>query len=131
MNEKRIAPPFEGQQFTSHQEWVNKASSRLTCHPQYNNTEHGDTKGWRGHHFTAMCFDSLGRRVTNGGDFRRAEEEGTFPVWWIWPDQIPELAIKVSELRESLRSIAANTCCDRCQEAALVASAGLAKAGAA
>ncbi len=30
-------------------------------------------------------------------------------------------------LREALESIAANTCCDRCQEAALVARAALAK----
>jgi len=28
-------------------------------------------------------------------------------------------------LREALRSIASNTCCDRCQEAALVARAAL------
>ncbi|QIG67292.1 hypothetical protein EVB37_056 [Rhizobium phage RHph_TM3_3_3] len=102
MTQLRIAPPFEGQQFTSHQQWVNKASSWLTCHPQYRNTEHGETKGWRGHHFTAMCFDSLGRRVTNGGDFRRAEEEGTFPVWWIWPDQIPELVLSVAKSRAEL-----------------------------
>ena len=31
----------------------------------------------------------------------------------------------VERLREALRSIAANTCCDRCQEAALVARAAL------
>lgn len=105
MTEKRIAPPFEGQQFTSKQEWVNKASSWLTCHPQYNNTEHGDTKPWRGHHFTAMCFDSLGRRVTNGGDFQRAEDDGAFPVWWVWPDQIPELVGRIAELRALHRSI--------------------------
>ncbi|AII27757.1 hypothetical protein AWJ26_gp05 (endogenous virus) [Sinorhizobium phage phiLM21] len=63
MTDTRFAPPFEGQQFTSHQQWVNKASSWLTCHPEYRNTEHGEAKkGWRGAHFTAMCFDSLGRR---------------------------------------------------------------------
>lgn len=102
MTEKRFDPPYERQQFTSHQQWVNKASSWLTRHPQYNNTEHGEIKGWRGNHFTAMCFDSLGRRVTNGGDFRRAEEEGAFPVWWIWPDQIPELVGRIGELRGDL-----------------------------
>lgn len=91
MAETRITPPFEGQQFTSHQQWVNKASSWLTCHPDYLNTEHGDAKGWRGNHFTALAFDSLGRRCRNGADMRRAEEEGAFPVWWVWPDQICEL----------------------------------------
>lgn len=88
---ERIAAPFPDQKFTSFQEWVNKAKSWLTRHPQYRNTEHGDTKGWRGQHFTAMCFDSLGRRVRNGGDFQRANDEGAFPVWWIWPDQIVDL----------------------------------------
>jgi len=31
----------------------------------------------------------------------------------------------IEQLREALRSIASNTCCDRCQEAALVARAAL------
>ena len=32
---------------------------------------------------------------------------------------------EIERLREALRSIASNTCCDRCQEAALVARAAL------
>lgn len=92
-NEVRFEPPFEGQQFNSFQEWVNKASSWLTRHPAYCNTEHGTTKGWRGNHFTAMCFDAKGRRCRNGGDFQTAHDEGAFPVWWIWPDQIPYLSL--------------------------------------
>lgn len=87
----KVKAPFEDQQFHSFQEWVNKASSWLTRHPQYRNTENGDVKGWRGHHFTAMCFDSFGRRVRNGGDFQQAHDEGAFPVWWVWPDQIVEI----------------------------------------
>lgn len=35
------------------------------------------------------------------------------------------LTAEVMTLREALESIAANTCCDRCQEAALVAAAAL------
>lgn len=84
----RIAPPFGDQRFDTFNQWVDRASSRLTCHEKYNNTEHGDKKGWRGHHFTALCFDSFGRRCLNGGDFERARDENAFPVWWIWPDQI-------------------------------------------
>jgi len=84
----RVAPPFADQTFDSFAQWVNHARSWLTCHENYNNTEHGDIKGWRGHHFTAMCFDSLGRRCLQGADFMRARDEGAFPVWWIWPDQI-------------------------------------------
>lgn len=91
------ARPFvavEGQCFTSHHEWVNKASSWLTRHPEYRNTEHGDTKGWRGAHFTALCFDQKGRRVRKGGDFQLAHDEGAFPIWWVWPDQIAELLMQ-------------------------------------
>lgn len=82
--------PFEGQSFSSEQDWINRASRVLTAHPDYNNAEHGDTKGWRGPHFTAMSFDQHGRRCRNGADFMRATKEGTYPIWWIWPDQIAE-----------------------------------------
>lgn len=80
--------PIAGQSFSSQQDWVNRATRALTCHPDYLNTEHGETKGWRGPHFTALCFDQAGNRMRNGGDFMRATEQGTYPVWWIWPDQI-------------------------------------------
>lgn len=33
---------------------------------------------------------------------------------------------RIAELEAALRSIASNTCCDKCQEAALVARAALA-----
>ena len=36
-----------------------------------------------------------------------------------------EAAQEIEKLRAALRSIAANTCCDRCQEAALVARSAL------
>ena len=85
--------PVKGQCFRSEQDWINRASRALTRHPDYNNTEHGDAKGWRGPHFTALCFDQAGNRMRNGADFKRATQENTYPVWWIWPDQIvPALA---------------------------------------
>lgn len=87
----------DGQCFTSHQEWVNKATSWLTSHPSYFNAEHSDKRGWRGHHFTAMCFDQKGRRVRNGCDFQRAHDESTFPIWWVWPDQIAPLLMPGGE----------------------------------
>lgn len=83
--------PVEGQSFSSEQDWINRASRSLTSHPQYNNAEHGDTKGWRGPHFTALCFDQAGNRMRNGGDFQRAKYDDTYPVWWVWPDQIADL----------------------------------------
>lgn len=62
------------QQFDNLLQWVQHASSWLTRHPEYNNTEHAhrNKHGWQGHHFTAICFDTLGRRCRQGGDFERA-----------------------------------------------------------
>lgn len=85
----------EGQSFSTHQDWVNRAKSRLTCHPKYHNTEHdGPAKGWRGDHFTAMCFDQNGMRCKSGADMKIA----AFPVWWVWPDQISALLMAEATL---------------------------------
>jgi hypothetical protein len=87
-----------GQCFLTHGQWVEQASRVLTAHPKYHDTEHhGPAKGWRGPHFTALCFDQKGRRCRNGGDMRRADEEGAFPVWWVWPDQIAGLLMGTTE----------------------------------
>lgn len=84
--------PVNGQAFESKDEWIRRARYALTAHPKYHNTEHdGPGKGWRGEHFTALCFDQKGRRVRRGEDFQRAEEDGSFPIWWVWPDQIADL----------------------------------------
>jgi hypothetical protein len=87
----------ENQFFSSVEHWLSTSNQRLTAHPEYKNTEHGgtvDDMGWRGHHFTALCFDQKGRRVRHSGDFTRARDEGTFPVWWVWPDQIAALLMR-------------------------------------
>lgn len=63
------------QSFATFTEWVNKASSWLTRHEKY------------GPAFCAICFDATGRICRDGRDFMRADKEGTFPVYWIWPDQ--------------------------------------------
>lgn len=73
--------------FGSFADWVDAAPYELTNHPQYNDTQHG-ANGYRGQHFTALCFDQKGRRCTQGCDFMRARDDGSFPVWWVWPDQI-------------------------------------------
>ena len=98
---RKLVVPIEGQSFSSEQDWINRATRALTRHPGYNNTEHGSAKGWRGNHFTAMCFDQAGNRMRNGGDFKRATEESTYPVWWIWPDQICDLLPAASEDRDA------------------------------
>ncbi len=64
------------QQFNNFNEWVTYASSVLICHPNYNER-----------FFTAICFDTLGRRCYTGKQFMRARDEGTFPIRWWWPDQ--------------------------------------------
>lgn len=79
------------QRFDTFDQWVSRAFRWLTSHPEYNNTEHGGD-GWRGRHFTAICFDQFGRRCHNGGDFMRARDEGAFPVFYLWPDQLLALA---------------------------------------
>lgn len=86
---------IKGQSFKSHQDWVNRATRMLTDHPEYLDTQHPERKGWQGHHFTAMCFDQKGRRCRNGRDFQRAEDDGAYPIWWIWPDQIADHVILV------------------------------------
>ncbi len=90
-DEKPAFIPVEGQSFWCEQDWINRASRVLTAHPKYNNTQHGEATGYRGQHFTALCFDQKGRRCTSGADFRVAKDEDAFPVWWIWPDQIVPL----------------------------------------
>ncbi len=80
--------PVAYQYFTSKQDWVRNGRYALTGHADYHDTEHDGPEGWRGHHFTAMCFDQKGRRCRIGGDFKRAEEDNAYPIWWIWPDQI-------------------------------------------
>lgn len=102
---RRIAPPFGDQRFDSFDQWVAYASSWLTCHVDYNNTEHGDTKGWRGNHFTALCFDSLGRCCRVGADMHRARDEGAFPVWWIWPDQIAEMVSRAAAAAQMVEAL--------------------------
>lgn len=70
------------QQFDDFTQWVNKASSWLTRHPDYNEKC-----------FKAICFDAKGRHCKMGGDFMRARDENTFPVRWLWPDQIGEIVL--------------------------------------
>jgi len=117
---KKPFVPVDGQSFDTFQRWVNKASSWLTSHPDFRNTEHGDGKGWRGHHFTALCFDQRGRRCLNGGDFQRAHDEGEFPVWWIWPDQIaPLLGLDPDACPQCHSPVHESGFCPECKEAVL------------
>jgi hypothetical protein len=96
-----MSEPFvavEGQSFESMYVWISRAADALTAHPEYCNTEHeGPSKGWRGPHFTALCFDQKGRRCRQGRDFKRAEEDGAYPIWWVWPDQIAGLLMSSEE----------------------------------
>lgn len=69
------------QQFDTFVEWKNKASSWLT-------------RRWRwedDYENRAVCFDAQGRVCSRGGHFMRADQENTFPVRWLWPEQIAEV----------------------------------------
>lgn len=86
--------PIPGQCFTSLHNWLGTATHRLTDHPLYLDTQQrkrGDPVGYIGLHWTALCFDQLGRRCYNGGDFMRADKENAYPIWYVWPDQIAQL----------------------------------------
>jgi hypothetical protein len=73
------------QQFNSMQEWINKGNSWLTRRQRIDSNGHPYNR--------AVCFDAKGRLVECGGDFQRAHDEGAFPVRWLWPDQIAEIAL--------------------------------------
>ncbi len=63
------------QKFEFHQQWVNKASSWLTS---------------RGPNVRPICFDTVGNVCSTGTDFRNAKDNDTFPIRWVWPDQVAE-----------------------------------------
>lgn len=71
-----LVPTWAGE-FIDFDDWVSKASNRLT----------GTFNEWGGE-VPAICVDSLGRRCFQGGDFMRARDEGTFPVRFFW-DMFP------------------------------------------
>jgi hypothetical protein len=68
-------PNWEGE-FSSFDNWVNTATRKLTGRPDSNGWMDPKTKTG----IPAVCIDALGRRCTNGRDFMRARDEGTFPV---------------------------------------------------
>lgn len=76
-----LVPTWAGE-FRDKADWVSFATNRLT----------GTYDPMLGHEVPAICVDAVGRRCTAGGHFRRAEEEGTFPVRFFWDMHAPEAA---------------------------------------
>ena len=70
------------QQFDTFMEWTNHASSWLTHHPDYNEQN-----------FRAICFDTRGQHCKMGRDFEIARDRCTFPVRWLWPDEIGPIVL--------------------------------------
>lgn len=81
---------LEIQCFNCFEDWVHQAHIVLTNHPEYD----GDS-------FRATCFDAKGRLCRIGTDFMRARDEETFPIYWIWPDQVGDVLLS-KELDEAL-----------------------------
>lgn len=81
---------LEQQHFNCFGDWVHHAHIVLTGHPEYD----GDS-------FRATCFDTKGQLCKIGTDFMRARDEETFPIYWIWPDQIGSVLLS-KELDEAL-----------------------------
>lgn len=73
----------QNQQFDSYEEWVDMGRYWLTERQRTNSSGHP--------YNCAVCFDMKGRLVECGGDFMRARDDGSFPVRWLWPDQIAEI----------------------------------------
>lgn len=74
--EPALQPKWAGE-FRDHADWVSFASKRLTVAFDSNGSE-----------LKAICVDRLGRRCANGGDMRRAKDEGTFPVRYFWEMEV-------------------------------------------
>lgn len=68
-----MTPAWAGE-FRDFDDWVSKATTRLT----------GTYDPMMGVEIPSICIDAIGRRCTMGGHFRRARDEGTFPVRFFW-----------------------------------------------
>ena len=87
-----IKPPFPDQVFTSINEWYTRVG--------LDDAECIRLGKDLGSHFyrSSLVFDAKGRRCLSYKDFQRAANEEAFPVWWVWPDQIPELVRRIAGL---------------------------------
>jgi hypothetical protein len=73
-----LVPIWAGE-FKDHADWVNFATHRLTgCYDPFMRTE-----------VKAICVDAVGRRCTMGGHFKRAQDEGAFPVRYFFECEVP------------------------------------------
>lgn len=68
-----LVPAWAGE-FRDFNDWVSKATTRLT----------GTYDPMMGNEVPSICIDAFGRRCTLGGHFRRARDEGAFPVRFFW-----------------------------------------------
>lgn len=86
-----IHAALKEQKFSSFDDWVDTATRKLAWQAR--------DKNLRVKIITppeqerAICYDTKGRRCFIGRDFHTARDEGTFPVHYIWPDQIIALAL--------------------------------------
>lgn len=78
------------QKFSSFDDWVRTASRKLASRDMTKAPFRYRTPAEQDR---AICYDTKGRRCWIGGDFMRARDEGTFPVHYIWPEQIIALAL--------------------------------------
>jgi cell division protein FtsB len=72
---------------------------------------------------TQFCAEAVALKAENAR--LRAENAKLAASNHAYLSDYQEARGEIEKLRAALRSIAANTCCDRCQEAALVARAAL------
>lgn len=78
---------IENQQFDTYEEWVSYRNEWLFVTNRAGELVEPDDRE------RAICFDSLGRRMSTGRDFVLADKAKTFPVRWLWPDQVGGIAL--------------------------------------
>lgn len=79
---------LQNQQFDTFEEWVSNRDWLMKPHPRRPNelVEPDDAD-------KAIMFDARGRRITNGRDMVLAQKEKTFPVRWLWPEEVGSVAL--------------------------------------
>jgi len=79
------------QQWDTYEDWL----SSIGFTPWRPNASDGDGPP----NVEAMALDDRNRPCLNRADFQRARDEGTFPVRWLWPEDVARLAEEAQTLR--------------------------------
>lgn len=77
----------QNQQFENFDEWVSNKEWLMKPNPRTGELERPEPGD------APICFDSVGRHMAGGRDFVLAKKAGTFPIRWLWPEQVGGVAL--------------------------------------